>query len=918
MKPRTPAELLIGKTLAHYEILELLGTGGMGQVYRARDTKLGRDVALKVLPPEFAADSQRLERFEREARVVAGLDHPNIVVMYSIEEATPSAGGGDEASENGAVACHFLTMQLVEGNTLDEVIPNGGLTVERFFDIAVALADAISAAHKKGVLHRDLKPSNVMVTNEGAVKVLDFGLAKLVDEPDGADAEAATVAAPASLTEEGKILGTVAYMSPEQAEGSVVDQRSDVFALGILLYEMATGERPFTGDTRLSVMSSIVKDTPTSVTDLNRRLPRHLGRIIKHALEKKLDRRYQTALDLRNELEELREEFRSDDTLMTGVGLPVSIEKPRPKWGMAVAALAVVVVVVAGWLYARGRAAPPGAIAPSVTISALATAPAREQEPTISPDGSRVVYGVMPPGSTIADLYEQRIGGSNPRNLTNTPDIDEEDPAFSPDGSMIAFRIADGGIHVMDADGGNVRQLTELGGDPSWSPDGQEILYGRNFPGDPTNLNQGLGDLFAVDLNGEIRRVFEAKDNAIYYQPELSPNGRRIAFWGVILGEGAQRDIWTISADGSDTVAVTADRHVDFSPVWSPDGRHLYFGSDRGGTFNIWRVPIDQNTGAVLGEPEGITVGGIGTQGGLSISADGKRLVYDQLIARSHVVAADFDAATATVGSEFKTLSRDPMNVADPQVSPDGRWVSYRSSGSRHDIYVAAADGSAELKVTDDTYRNWYPRWLGDSETILFYTDRGGSLDAWSIRRDGSGLRQLTDTDVSLFPRGVSPDGLRFGTVLPHLPGVTTIFNVGGDMADAEILPQVPFGEGNRLQPTDWSPDGEWLAGDVNDETAEYSVLYSVETGQFRKLSETGRDPYFVTDSLVRVFLPAGTPGGLGYALINLDDPDLEPRQITLPSTPVFALRIASDLQHAFFVTGSAIEQDIWLLEIDR
>jgi serine/threonine protein kinase len=235
------------KKLLHYEILHLIGRGGMGDVYAAQDTKLGRKVALKVLPSEMAAEPERLARFEREAKAVAALNHPNIVTIHSVEEAD---------------GIHFITMELVEGKTLSELIPKHGCSLSSLLDRAVAMTDAVSAAHKRGITHRDLKPDNVMVTDDGRVKVLDFGLAKLTDA--GADDIAATRLAGGAETAEGKILGTVTYMSPEQAEGKAVDARSDVFSLGIILYEMATGRRPFKGDTPVSTLSSILKDTPPS------------------------------------------------------------------------------------------------------------------------------------------------------------------------------------------------------------------------------------------------------------------------------------------------------------------------------------------------------------------------------------------------------------------------------------------------------------------------------------------------------------------------------------------------------------------------------------------------------------------------------------------------------------------------------
>ena len=253
--------LASGTRLGSYEILSSLGSGGMGDVYRAKDPKLGREIAIKVLPPEMAS-SERLSRFEREAKAVAALNHPNIVTVYSVEEAD---------------GVHFITMELVKGKTLSELIPKKGLALNKFFELAIPLADAVSAAHQKGIIHRDLKPDNLMKDEERRLKILDFGLAKWRKELlEAGLSELPTQAA----TGEGRIVGTVAYMSPEQAEGKSVDHRSDIFSMGITLYEMATGQRPFTGETAASVLSSIIKETPPSVTEVNPALPNLLGRII--------------------------------------------------------------------------------------------------------------------------------------------------------------------------------------------------------------------------------------------------------------------------------------------------------------------------------------------------------------------------------------------------------------------------------------------------------------------------------------------------------------------------------------------------------------------------------------------------------------------------------------------------------------
>jgi len=329
--------VLIGKSLAHYEITGLLGKGGMGEVYRAHDTKLDRDVALKVLLADMAADPARLERFQREAKAVASLSHPHIVTLHSVEE---DAGTS------------FLTMELVEGEGLDRALTSDGLPLAKVFDIGIAIADALAAAHEKGIVHRDLKPANVMLTRDGHVKVLDFGLAKLAEK--FASDVAVTQVAP--ITTEGAIMGTVPYMSPEQLRGQKVDHRSDIFSLGVLLYEMATGHRPFSGATNTDVMSAILRDTPQPLTQINPDLPHQLGRIVALCLEKDPDARYQSARDIRNELRGLRREVES------GISGPRSAVSPPSSAASARAgarrrgvwigvAAAIVVTVAAGVVF---------------------------------------------------------------------------------------------------------------------------------------------------------------------------------------------------------------------------------------------------------------------------------------------------------------------------------------------------------------------------------------------------------------------------------------------------------------------------------------------------------------------------------------------------------------------------------------
>jgi eukaryotic-like serine/threonine-protein kinase len=353
---------MIGRTFGHYQVIEELGAGGMGVVYRARDQRLNRDVAFKVLPAELAADAGRLARFEREARALAALSHPHIVTIYSVEE----AGG-----------VRFLTMELVEGETLDQRIPPGGMPLERFLDVAIPLAEALAAAHDRGVLHRDLKPANVMVTEDGRIKVLDFGLAKLAGAPAGEQMETLE-----KLTREGHIVGTPPYMSPEQLQGSPLDARSDLFSLGVVFYEMATGRRPFSGASAAEMLSSILRDEPVPVSDLRPDLPRQLGRILRHCLAKEPARRFQTAQDVRNDLEALREELSATRVVeklegqhrRQGASDHHAVESATAvpaRWRRLAPPALLAVLVVAGLLWLR-PGAPPAPDTPFASEAAFA------------------------------------------------------------------------------------------------------------------------------------------------------------------------------------------------------------------------------------------------------------------------------------------------------------------------------------------------------------------------------------------------------------------------------------------------------------------------------------------------------------------------------------------------------------------
>jgi serine/threonine protein kinase len=431
---------VIGRTLAHYDVVEKIGEGGMGQVYRAVDSKLGRDVALKVLPLDAAAKPDRVSRFEREARSLAALSHPNIVTIYSIEQAE---------------GVSFLTMELVRGRTLDKVTPARGLPLDRFLELGIALADALSSAHRKGITHRDLKPANIMIDDQGRPKILDFGLVKLL-EPESPD-EMVTRTVARENTLEGRIVGTAAYMSPEQAEGKALDHRSDLFSLGVVLYEMLTGRRPFEGDTQMSTLSAIIREEPQSVTDLRERLPRHLGRIIRRCLQKDVERRYQSALDLRNDLQELRDEIDSG-VLEPPVSAPA---RAGNRWVLP----AVGVALIAALAYVAVRLVDTSHGAPELSPAAAAvqvpvTSSGRVTSGSVSPDGNYVTYVTEEGGQS--SLHVKQLATGSQVEIVPPGEATIGLPTVTPDGQYVFYLAQPVGSSELE-----LYRIALLGGTPN-------------------------------------------------------------------------------------------------------------------------------------------------------------------------------------------------------------------------------------------------------------------------------------------------------------------------------------------------------------------------------------------------------------------------------------------------------------------
>ncbi len=880
-----------GERLGSYEITAAIGAGGMGEVYRARDVKLRREIAVKVLPDELARDRERLARFEREAQALASLNHPNIVTIYSVEK------------ENDL---HFITLELVQGKPLSELIPGHGFRLEDFFKLAVPMIDAVGAAHLQGITHRDLKPDNIMVTPDRRVKILDFGLAK-VSEP-AASAQGGTGLPTATVTQQGRIMGTIAYMAPEQAEGKPVDHRSDIFSAGVVLYQMATGQRPFKGETGASLLSSILRDTPSPVTDLNSSLPRHLERIIAGCLKKDPDLRYQSARDLRNQLEDLAHEVESGRLEEAG-----AMRAPAGRLAAAavpaVASALLVLLILFGYQRLGRKGDPVTGPAPrplQATFSQLTAAPGAEIFPSLSPDGKSVVYAARDSGDW--DIFSLRVGGQNPVNLTEAFAVDDTQPAYSQDGEMIAFRSerGGGGIFVMGATGESPRRLTDFGYNPAWSPDGQMVLFATERIIHP--FGRGTSYLWTAHLRTGVTTQITQSDGV---QPSWSPNGRRIAFWRV--QDGGQRDILTIPAEGGDPLPVTDDAATDWNPVWAPDGEYLYFASDRAGAMNLWRVRIDQSTGEVLDRAEAITSGVAGWSQHLSLSGDGKRIVFDAMVNTTNIQRVPFDPATGSIAGEPSAVTSGSSPVQNPQVSPDGRLLVMTSPGVQEDIILLGTDGSNRLHLTNDLFKDRTPAWSPRGDRIAFYSDRSGNYEIWTIRPDGSGLEPITRLGSDVWFPVWSPDGSRIACFDGNeSQAVILDLGVPLERREPQVLPLYEDDRGGRFQPRSWSPDGKKLAGQINlrrDNITAGITIYDLATERYTALTDVGRNPAWLADGRRLLFTDDSR-----LKLLDTATGDHE-EIFSVSPYEINSVTIAPD-QTGIYYELSSREADVWLLEV--
>jgi serine/threonine protein kinase/Tol biopolymer transport system component len=750
---------MVGKTITHYQIVEKLGEGGMGVVYKARDTHLDRFVALKVLPPEKMADPERRRRFVQEAKAASALNHPNIITIHDITHAE---------------GLDLIVMEFVAGKTLDAHIGPRGMRLNECLPVAIQIAGALAAAHSAGIIHRDLKPSNVMVTGlPGLVKVLDFGLAKLT-EPCGADEFLATkTLGPGGIpqTEEGVILGTIAYMSPEQAEGRTVDGRSDIFSLGSVLYEMTTGRRAFRGETRASTIAAILRDEPPAISQVSNVVPQEMERIVARCMRKDPQRRFQHMDDLKVALEELKEESDS------GKSAPIPRRRTISAPAAACAVILALTSAAAAWWLAHRAFSGPKRVP---ILRRLTSDPGLTTEPALSPDGKLVAYASDRAGAGKLDIWLQQLAGGEPVRLTHSQEDDRE-PSFSPDGTMIAFRSdrEGGGIYVISTLGGTERKIAERGRRPRFSPDGNAVAYWMGEQGG----GQAPGKLYVVPaVSGaatEIRPELPVARNPVW-----SPDGKSLLFECADNVYAARGYDWCVaSADGKTmrkTGAVEALRRQRLIPAqigqlselpvpgtWLD--QRVVFSATLGNSTNLWQIPIAPNTFQIEGPAQRLT-SATAIEGEPSIANFGpggqsRLVVFSSLAENVDIWSVPMDTTRAKVTGEPRRLTQDLASDIRPCVSRDGKKLVFNSNRSGNwDVWIKDLDTGKEMPLVATPADELNPKISPDGSTVVYSILENNKQVTYIVASGGGLPKRVCDDCYAWVP---SSDGRR----MPFISG---------------------------------------------------------------------------------------------------------------------------------------------------
>jgi serine/threonine protein kinase/Tol biopolymer transport system component len=816
------SSLKSGSKLGRYEIRSRLGAGGMGEVYLAHDTTLEREVAVKILPEELAGSQTHLQRFVQEAKAASALNHPNIITVYEI---------GTEP------ALHFIVTEYIDGETLRRRMADTPLSLAKAIDVALQVASALSMAHAAGIVHRDIKPENVMLRGDGIIKVLDFGLAKLTERwrKNEVDPDATTRAI--LQTQPGVIVGTTAYMSPEQTRGLEVDPRTDIWSLGVLLYEMITGHTPFKGETASDTSAAILRSEPPALTEYEPDTPFELERIVRKALQKDREERYQGVKDLELDLKSLKRDLdlgTSHERVGSGQSRPSrsaeatqlteaikasathsarvtdTVNRPRSRWLLPITVGVLGFVAFAGWYawrqYQRNN---------TLQLANLAVAQllSRKNElgeaflvhARFSPDGSFIAYAAPKDGGNA--IWLKQVASGEPFSNRNTGTT-APTPIWSPDGQQIAFlseRDKQNAIWIMPAFGGTPTLVKALdrasSGLIAWTKTNQIFFVQVN------NLylfdlgSQRVDEVTRFDLTKPLDRNFS-----------VSPDANRIAYNDIKDG---QSDIWVMSRDGSPPERVTNDKADDTKPAWTPSGNNILYSSKRNGVKQIFLAYLDGR------EPVQLTVNDSNSEV-LDISPNGNKILYGTAREESDLWSVNLDQLRES------QLTSDAGLELWPDVSPDGKTVAFQVMPPTTGTTLFSCAPMVKSLTTDTAPVRLAPdgfalRWSPDGKRVAFLRQTEGTPNLWTVHAAGGDATPLTTGGVAFGGYAFLPynrlqtedfawshDGTRL-TYCARTSGVANVWEIAADGATPTQLSDNANGNLLFFNPS-WSPDGRTVA----------------------------------------------------------------------------------------------------------